>query len=83
MGCAWRREGILVRLLFGIWIEATVHVICIHESDIKRNSMRVLDEVADAIQIARNRYPQLIVESTRLEDQFGGPVLSPQGVALG
>jgi hypothetical protein len=34
--------------------------------------MRVLDEVADAIQIARNRRPQPVLLSVGLEDQFEG-----------
>jgi hypothetical protein len=34
--------------------------------------MRVLDEVADAIQIARNHLPQPVLLSVKLEDQFGG-----------
>jgi hypothetical protein len=38
--------------------------------------MRVLDEVADAIQIARNRRPQPVLLSVKLEDQFGGPVMA-------
>jgi hypothetical protein len=34
--------------------------------------MRVLDEVADAIQRARNQVPQLALTSVKLEDQFEG-----------
>ena len=36
--------------------------------------MRVLDEVAEAVHLARGWLPQPIVSSTRLEDQFPRPV---------
>ena len=35
--------------------------------------MRILDEVADAIQNSRNRSPQRVLISVKLEDQFDSP----------
>lgn len=37
--------------------------------------MRVLDEVADAIQKARNRRPHPVLLSVKLEDQFDGTAI--------
>jgi len=44
--------------------------------------MRVLDEVADAIRIARNRLSQPVLSSVNLEDQFGGVLMAAHWASI-